>query len=60
MKKDSLYSKLIVLSIIYEKCEECRQQFVEMLTLDKGEIEDIIKVIDNDPQFRQWVKSIRV
>ena len=58
MEKDRLYAKLIALSIIYGKGENCRQPYVERLTFRKGEHQKVLKKII-DPQFRQWVKSIK-
>ena len=58
MKRDRLYAKLIALSIIYEKSEDCRELFVEKLKFRKGEYQEILKEITN-PQFRQWVESIK-
>ena len=58
MEKDRLYAKLIALSIIYEKNEDCRKTFVEKLTFRKGEHQEVLNEII-DPQFRQWVESIK-
>ena len=58
MNKDRLYTKLVALSIIYEKGENCRQPYVERLKFRKGEYQKILNEIV-DPQFRQWVESIQ-
>ena len=58
MEKDRLYAKLIALSIIYAKSEDCRQPYVERLTFRKGEHQKVLLQIV-DPQFRQWVVSIK-
>jgi len=58
MEKDRLYAKLIALSIIYAKSENCRQHYVERLTFRKGEHQKVLLQII-DPQFRQWVASIK-
>ena len=58
MDKDRLYAKLIALSTIYEKSESCRQSYIERLKFRKGEHQKILNEII-DPQFRQWVKSIK-
>ena len=58
MEKDRLHAKLIALSIIYAKSENCRQPFVDRLTFREGEYQEVLnKIID--PQFRQWVESIK-
>ena len=58
MEKDRLHAKLIALSIIYAKSENCRQPFVEKLTFRKGEYQEVLNEII-DPQFKQWVESIK-
>ena len=45
MEEDRLYAKLVALSIIYAKREDCRQHYVERLTFRKGEHQKVLKEI---------------
>jgi hypothetical protein len=53
---DNVYAKLLALSIIYEKEENCRQIFLEKISYTHREIKAMMKVV-SDTEFRNWIVS---
>ena len=51
-------AKLFALSLIYEKKESCRQQFLERIFYTPEEMEAVLEILSDDPEFRDWVISV--
>jgi len=53
---ESVYAKLLALSVIYSKKEGCRRTFLERISYNHNEMKAVITQI-SDPDFRIWVEA---
>jgi len=49
---------LLAFSLIYEKEESCRQQFLERIFYTPEEMEAVLEILSDDPEYHDWVKSV--
>jgi hypothetical protein len=57
---ESVYAKILALSIIYEKEEGCRRVFLERISYTGNEMKVVMETV-SDFEFRNWIeKSIPV
>ena len=57
VNKERLYAKLLALSIIYEKGESCRKEFLEKITYTRVEINAVLDEV-SDFEFRSWIETV--
>jgi len=55
---ESIEAKLLAFSLIYEKEESCRQQFLERIFYTPEEMEAVLEILSDDPEYHDWVKSV--
>jgi hypothetical protein len=61
INRDSVFAKILALSIIYAKEENRRRVFLEKITYSQREMKAVINTVRDDAVFRAWiVKSIPV
>ena len=57
INQDRAYAKLLALSVIYEKEESCRNEFLEKISYRPKEITVMLDSVP-DCDFRRWVQSV--
>ena len=56
VNQDRVYAKLVALSAIYAKKENCRMQFLQRISYTIDEMAAVLESVCN-PEFRKWIES---
>ena len=56
INRDSVYAKILALSVIYAKEESRRRVFLEKITYTRREMKAVINTVREDCEFRSWIE----
>ena len=56
INQDSVYAKILALSVIYAKEESGRRVFLEQITYTRHEMRAVINTVRDDCEFRSWIE----
>jgi len=57
INQDTVFAKILALSIIYAKEESSRRVFLERILYSSEEITAVIDAVCDDFEFRSWIQS---
>jgi len=58
LNQEKVYAKIYALSLIYEKEESCRQQFLERMSYTPEEMTAVLEGASYYPEFQDWIQSV--